>query len=88
MDSPRDYMQSLPEGIEALRALVLTTMSERDAAATERDTLLAQNDRLRHLLLQLKRMHDGARALSGRPSLADHRRLWWQQWRAGATTEA
>ena len=27
MDSPRDDMQSLPEGIEALRALVLTTMS-------------------------------------------------------------
>ena len=56
MDSPRDDMQSLPEGIEALRALVLTTMSERP------DTLLAQNDRLRHLLLQLKRMHFGARS--------------------------
>jgi hypothetical protein len=62
MDSPRDDMQSLPEGLEALRALVLTTMSERDAAVTERDTLLAQNDRLRHLLLQLKRMHFGARS--------------------------
>src|SRR5450631_3510775 len=62
MDSPRDNMQSLPEGIEALRALVLTTMSERDAAVTERDTLLAQNDRLRHLLLQLRRMHFGARS--------------------------
>ena len=58
MDLPRDDMQSLPEGIEALRALVLATMSERDAAVTERDTLLAQNDRLRHLLpLQLRRMH-------------------------------
>ena len=62
MDSPRDDMQSLPEGIEALRALVLTMMSERDAtlaerdaAVTERDILLAQNDRLRHLLLQLRR---------------------------------
>ena len=62
MDSPRDDLQSLPEGIEALRALVLATMSERDAAVTERDTLLAQNDRLRHLLLQLKRMHFGARS--------------------------
>jgi transposase len=62
MDSQRDDMQSLPEGIEALRALVLTTMSERDAAVTERDTLLAQNDRLRHLLLQLRRMHFGARS--------------------------
>src|SRR3984885_5981423 len=62
MDSQRDDMQSLPDGIEALRTLVLTTMSERDAAVTERDILLAQNDRLRHLLLQLKRMHFGARS--------------------------
>ena len=37
-------------------------MSERDAAVTERDTLLAQNDRLRHLLLQLRRVHFGARS--------------------------
>ena len=63
-DSPRDDLESLPEGIEALRALVLRTIAdrdatlvERDAAVTERDILLAQNDRLRHLLLQLKRMH-------------------------------
>jgi transposase len=62
MDSQRDDMQSLPDGIEALRALVLTTMSERDAAVTERDILLAQNDRLRHLLLQLRRMQFGARS--------------------------
>ena len=57
MDSPRDDMQSLPEGNEALRALVLTMMSEReatlaerDALALERDILQTQNDRLRHLL--------------------------------------
>jgi len=62
MDSPRTDLQSLPEGIEALRALVLTMMSERDAAVTERDVLLAQNDRLRHLLLQLRRMHFGPRS--------------------------
>jgi transposase len=62
MDSPRDDMQTLPEGIEALRALVLTMMSERDAVVTERDILLAQNDRLRHLLLQLRRMQFGARS--------------------------
>src|SRR6202046_1353661 len=68
MDSPREDLQSLPEGIEALRALVLATMSERDATlaerdalALERDTLQPQNDRLRHLLLQLRRMHFGAR---------------------------
>ena len=69
MDSPRDDMQSLPDGIEALQALLLTMMSERDttlaeldAAVTERDILLAQNDRLRHLLLQLRRMHFGPRS--------------------------
>src|SRR6202046_5635188 len=69
MDSPREDLQSLPEGIEALRALVLATMSERDATlaerdalALERDTLQPQNDRLRHLLLQLRRMHFGTRS--------------------------
>jgi transposase len=62
MDSPRDDMQSLPEGVEALRALVLTMTSERDALALERDTLQTQNDRLRNLLLQLRRMHFGARS--------------------------
>jgi len=62
MDSPRDDIQSLPEGIDALRALVLTMMSERDALALERDTLQTQNDRLRHLLLQLRRLHFGPRS--------------------------
>jgi transposase len=61
-DSQPDIPQSLPEDIEALRALVLATFVERDAAVSERDTLLAQNDRLRHLLLKLTRMHFGARS--------------------------
>src|ERR1700722_11965724 len=60
MDSPHENMQSLPEDAEALRALILATFAERDAAVSERDTLLAQNDRLRHLLLKLTRMHFGA----------------------------
>src|SRR6516162_8428355 len=62
MDSPRDDLQNLPADIEALRALVLTTLSERDALALERDTLQTQNDRLRHLLLKLTRMQFGARS--------------------------
>jgi transposase len=61
-DSQPDIPQSLPEDIEALRALVLATFVERNAAVSERDTLLAQNDRLRHLLLKLTRMHFGARS--------------------------
>src|SRR6478609_270678 len=55
-------MQSLPESVEALRALVLATVAERDTALTERDTLLTQNDRLRHLLLKLTRMQFGAKS--------------------------
>src|SRR5271155_4472155 len=60
IDSPPANLQSLPETVEALHALVLATFVERDAAVIERDTLLAQNDRLRHLLLKLTRMHFGA----------------------------
>src|ERR1700733_11801636 len=62
MDSPHENMQSLPEDAEALRALILATFAERDAAVSERDTLLAQNDPLRHLLLKRTRMHFGARS--------------------------
>jgi transposase len=62
IDSPHENMQGLPEDAEALRALILATFDERDAAVSERDILLAQNDRLRHLLLKLTRMHFGARS--------------------------
>ena len=55
--------------VQALRALVLATlaerdatMAERDAVASERDILQAQNDRLRHLLLKLTRMQFGAKS--------------------------
>jgi hypothetical protein len=41
MDSPHENMQSLPKDAEALRALVLTTFAERDAAVTERDVIAA-----------------------------------------------
>jgi transposase len=69
MNAPRETLPSLPDDAEALRALVLAALAERDAVAserdvavTERDTLLAQNDRLRHLLLKLTRMQFGARS--------------------------
>ena len=62
MEAVRDTVPSLPEDAEALRGLVLTTMAERDALVTERDILLAQNDRLRHLLLKLRRMQFGAKS--------------------------
>jgi transposase len=62
MDAVRETLPSLPNDGEALRALVLATFAERDALATERDLLLAQNDRLRHLLLKLTRMQFGAKS--------------------------
>src|SRR6476659_10479362 len=62
MHTVPDAMQSLPESVEALRALVLATVAERDAAVIERNTLLAQNDRLRNLLLKLTRMQFGAKS--------------------------
>ena len=55
-------MPSLPDDAAALRALVLAMIAERDAAVSERDVLLARNDRLRHLLLKLTRMQFGTKA--------------------------
>lgn len=47
MDRPAD---SLPDDIDALRALASTAIAERDAAIAERDRLIELNDRLRRLL--------------------------------------
>jgi transposase len=55
-------MQSLPDDVEAMRALILATFAECDAAVTERDILQTQNDQLRHLLLKLTRLVIGARS--------------------------
>src|ERR1700712_73474 len=59
---------SLPDDIEALRAMVIALLTERDAVTdqldavtAERDTLLERNERLHHLLLRLKRMQFGAK---------------------------
>jgi transposase len=61
--------RELPADAEALRALVLAMMAEREVLtaeretlATERDTLQAQNERLRHLLLKLRRLQFGRKA--------------------------
>ena len=68
-DSPGDELQDLPDDIAGLRELALSAMAERDAlkaerhaAVNERDTLLAQNDRLRHFLLKLTRMQFGPKS--------------------------
>ena len=49
-----DNMPSLPEDPAALRALLLATLEQRDAAMAERDALAARNEQLHHLLLKLK----------------------------------
>ncbi len=47
VDRPAD---SLPDDVDALRALALSAIAERDAAIAERDRLMAMNEKLRHLL--------------------------------------
>ena len=43
---------SLPDDIEALRALALSALAERDRALAERDQAIEQSDRLCRLLRQ------------------------------------
>src|ERR1700761_3076601 len=62
MQSAPGNMPGLPDDIEGLRALLLATMAERDAALSERDALQEQNDRLYLLLRKLRRMQFGARS--------------------------
>lgn len=40
----------------------MVLIAERDSAISERDALAEQNDRIRHLLLKLKRMQFGAKS--------------------------
>ena len=69
MRAAGDDTPTLPEDPAALRALLLSAWAERDALATrcdgvaaERDALAAQNDRLQHLLLKLKRRQFGRKS--------------------------
>jgi transposase len=62
MHSTPEDIQGLPNDIEELRALLLTTMAERDASLSKHDALQEQNDRLYHLLRKLRRMQFGAKS--------------------------
>ena len=53
---------TLPEDAAALRALLLETLATVDALVAERDALTAQNERLQHLLLELKRRQFGTKS--------------------------
>ncbi len=49
---------SLPNDIDALRALALSAIAERDAAIAERNRLTAMNDRPRRLLRKAQGFED------------------------------
>jgi transposase len=62
MNAEQAASPNLPDDIEALRAMVIALMTERDVVTAERDTLLERNERLHHLLLRLKRMQFGTKS--------------------------
>jgi transposase len=55
-------IDALPDDLDALRALVSRLSSERDAAVEECRRVTEQNDRLHHLLRQLRRAQFGRRS--------------------------
>ena len=57
-----DTMPSLPKDPAALRALLLATLEQRDAAMAERDALAVRNEQLHHLLLKRKRRQFGQKS--------------------------
>ena len=54
-----ELSQPLPDDVEALRALVLSALAERDAALAARDRAVERNEKLLHLLQQLRRARYG-----------------------------
>jgi transposase len=57
-----DLPASLPDDVEALRALVLSALAERDAALAARDLAVVENEKLQHMLQQLRRAQFGRRS--------------------------
>jgi transposase len=62
-------VETLPDDVEALQAMVVAMRAELDAEhaenvriVEERDRLIGQNDRLRHIIRQLQRMQFGKRS--------------------------
>jgi len=55
-------VEPLPDDVALLHALILATREERDAERLEKQTLIDQNDRLRHIIAQLQRMQFGKRS--------------------------
>lgn len=62
MRAADDDTPTLPEDAEALRTLLLEARSLVDTLLAQRDALASQNERLRHLLLKLKRRQFGTKS--------------------------
>ena len=62
MSDARDHMANLPTDADALRALVLSVMSERDALTAERDDLLQRVERQQLLIWKLNRLQFGQKS--------------------------
>jgi transposase len=54
--------ENLPDDPATLRALLAAALARCEALEGERAALEAQNDRLRHLLLKLKRLQFGRKS--------------------------
>jgi hypothetical protein len=84
MPGVSDLAGPLPDNVEALRTLLRSALSERDAAIAERDAAiverdraLEQNEQFRHLLHQLRRAHFGRSS-----EKLDPDQLQFGRWRA------
>jgi transposase len=62
MRAADDNTPTLPEDPAALRVLLLETLAKVDTVSAERDALVAQNERLQHLLLKLQRQQFGRKS--------------------------
>ena len=75
MSNARDELPNLPTDPDALRALALSMMSERDALVVERDQLLQTVERQQHLIWKLNRLQFGRKS-ERLPE--DHRQLGFE----------
>jgi transposase len=57
-----DRSDTLPNDIDALRALILAERAAREAVVAERDKLAARNERLEAILAEIRRAHFGRKS--------------------------
>jgi transposase len=57
-----DVSDTLPDDIDALRALLLTERATRAAVVAERDNLAARNERLEAIIAEIRRAHFGRKS--------------------------